>query len=182
MRKIRKETSIEQLAAMICVELRKFNIEAVLVGGAVVSIYTLNEYQSFDLDFVLPGLAKDVSTAMKNLGFVKGKSRHWIHPESPFFVEFPGSILAIGDSTDVEVKEFTTPAGKIKLLSPTSSIMDRLASYYHWNDSQGLDQAVMIALKHPIDLKKIENWSKLEQAKEKFNTFRSILKRAKKQK
>ena len=179
---ITKDTPIEQIAALVCEALKKFDIDSVLVGGAVVSIYTLNEYQSYDLDFVIPGLAKDVSQAMKSLGFKKEKTRHWVHPKSPFFVEFPGSILSIGESLDVDCREFKTLAGKVKLLSPTSCTMDRLAGYYHWNDPQSLDQAVMIAIKYPVDLKKIKKWSQKEGAINMFKDFESALEKAKQKK
>lgn len=180
--KVTKSTPLEAVAALVCEALQQHKIEAILVGGAVVSIYTLNEYQSYDLDFILPGLEKDVDKAMQSLGFTKGKSRHWIHAENPFFVEFPGSVVAIGNSTDVEIQKLKTAAGVIKLLSPTSSVMDRLAAYYHWNDRQCLNQAVMIALKHPINMKRIENWSKREGEPNKFQNFLATLKQAEKEK
>lgn len=45
-------TSIEALAAVVCETLAHHGIHAVLTGGAVVSIYTDNEFQSHDLDFI----------------------------------------------------------------------------------------------------------------------------------
>jgi hypothetical protein len=49
--------------------------------------------------------------------------------------------------------------------------MDRLAGFYHWNDLQNLDQAVMIAKKHPIKITEIENWSTRENEYKKFKIF-----------
>ena len=48
----------------------------------------------------------------------------------------------------------------LKLLSPTDSVKDRLAAYYHWNDKQSLDQAISICRDNSIDLKEVERWSK----------------------
>ena len=31
----------------------------------------------------------------------------------------------------------------LKLLSPTDCVKDRLAAYYHWNDRQSLEQAIL---------------------------------------
>jgi hypothetical protein len=47
-----KEMSIGELAAYVCTHLRENGIHCVLTGGACVSIYTENRYESFDLDFV----------------------------------------------------------------------------------------------------------------------------------
>ena len=30
-------------------------------------------------------------------------------------------------------------------MTPTDSVKDRLAAYYHWNDQQALEQAIMVA-------------------------------------
>ncbi len=58
--------------------------------------------------------------------------------------------------------------------------MDRLAGYFYWNDKQNLDQAIMIAKKHPIKMKEIESWSKAEGELEKFKIFQGRLSRNKK--
>lgn len=47
-----KEISLRDLAGYLSEELRKRGIDTILVGGACVSIYSKNRYQSYDLDFV----------------------------------------------------------------------------------------------------------------------------------
>ncbi len=49
---INKKTSLAALGAIVCEALQHAGIDAFLSGGAVVSIYTENRYESFDLDFV----------------------------------------------------------------------------------------------------------------------------------
>jgi hypothetical protein len=49
--------------------------------------------------------------------------------------------------------------------------MDRLAGYYHWNDPQGLNQALAVARHHHIDLRRVEEWSKTERTEAKFRDF-----------
>ena len=49
------ELTIGELAAYIAEHLRSKGIETVLVGGACISIYSANEYSSFDLDFIITG-------------------------------------------------------------------------------------------------------------------------------
>lgn len=75
--KITKRTSIEEVGAIVSEALSAEGIQAVLTGGAVVSIYSDNKYESFDLDFIILGLGKSVDQAMTSLGFKKEKSRNW---------------------------------------------------------------------------------------------------------
>jgi hypothetical protein len=50
--RITASTTLEELAAIVSTTLDAAGITAVLSGGAVVSIYTNNEYESSDLDFI----------------------------------------------------------------------------------------------------------------------------------
>jgi len=45
--------------------------------------------------------------------------------------------------------------GVIRIISPTDSVKDRLASYYHFKDRQGLEQAILIAKSNKIDIDNI---------------------------
>jgi hypothetical protein len=58
--------------------------------------------------------------------------------------------------------------------------MDRLAAFYHWNDRQSLEQALLVAKKHPIGLSKIQRWSKNENMLDKYQIFLKYLKHIKK--
>lgn len=173
--KISAKTSRLQLAAIVTAALAKNDIQTVLVGGAVVSIYTDNEYESRDLDFISPADHKKIVKAMEELGFER-QGKNFIHPETELSVEFPTGPIGIGDRVPV------IPEGKIKvgqvdviLLSPTQSTMDRLAWFYFNNDRQCLDQAVMIALKQPVSLKEIQKWSVEEKQQDKFEVFLKTL-------
>lgn len=52
MNEISNTTTLKELALIVCSRLKDDGIDAVLTGDAVVSIYTQNQYKSFDLDFV----------------------------------------------------------------------------------------------------------------------------------
>ena len=93
-REIDEQTSLEDLAALVCTALENAGIDVVLSGGSVVSIYSNAEYVSYDLDFVPIGLARRVDPIMKSLGF-ESRQRHWRHPRSPYWVEFPVGPVAI---------------------------------------------------------------------------------------
>jgi len=176
MERITESTTIEELAAIVSTTLEEAGISAVLSGGAVVSIYTHNEYESSDLDFICPAAASSIAEAIAPLGF-KREGRMFSHPRTALFVEFPPGPLAVGDelirATDVGEKR--TAAGTIRLLTPTQCVMDRLAAYFHWNDLQSLDQAVMVASSQEISLRKLEAWAKREGASDKLRRFKQEL-------
>jgi hypothetical protein len=85
-----REMSIGEVAAHVAEHLRTSGIDAVLTGGSCVSIYTDNRYQSYDLDFIEAGRAgrKKIAGILAQLGFTE-RDRYFIHPDTPFFVEFP---------------------------------------------------------------------------------------------
>jgi hypothetical protein len=173
---ISASTSVEDLAALVCATLERHGIHAVLTGGAVVSIYTRNAYQSYDLDFVVRGLGKDVRAAMESLGFAKRSGRHFEHPRTEYYVEFPSGPLAIGNAPVVTTAVRKTAKGVLRLLTPTDCVMDRLAAFYHWNDSQGLEQAVAVGRRQRIDLDRIRRWSRREGMESKFAAFERRMK------
>ncbi len=176
MKKISPKTTIKELAGIISVHLKNNGLQATLVGGAAVTIYSNNEYQSHDLDFISPNDHKDLVEAMQELGFAR-QGKNFFHSQSPFSVEFPSGPLAIGNEIPVKAEgEISTKSGKIKILSPTQCVMDRLAWFFHYNDRQCLDQALAVAKNQRINLSKIKKWSEGEGSLEKYALFLSKLK------
>jgi len=175
MKSLRK-MSIGEIAAYIAEHLRHNGINVVLTGGSCVSIYTNNRYQSYDLDFIEVGSSgrKKISGILMKLGFQE-KDRYFIHPNTPFFVEFPVGPLAIGDEPVSEVAKLEFATGSLSLLSPTDCVKDRLTHYYHWKDRQCLDQAIMVAAVSEVDLEEVYRWSRHEGMEEEFNRIRTML-------
>lgn len=172
------ETSLEELAAAVCTALEDEGIQVALSGGAVVSIYTDNRFQSADLDFIQIGISRKVDGAMRGLGFVKQRGRHWTHPHSEFFVEFPPGPVMVGGDHVRDFAEHTTPAGKLRMLRPTECVMDRLTLYFETSDPQCLDQAVAVAEAHDVDLDRIREWAGRQARPERFEDFARRLDRA----
>ena len=154
------ELTIGELAAYIAEHLRNKGIETVLVGGACISIYSVNEYSSFDLDFIITGSStrQKVRAALTEINFTE-VNRYFINPQTPFFVEFPSGPLAIGDEPPSEISTLRFSTGNLRLLSPTDCVKDRLAAFYHWKDQQSFEQAVLIARDHNIDIEEVRRWS-----------------------
>ncbi len=178
---IHKDLSIGEFAAIIFAHLESEGINAVLTGGAVVSIYTENKYESGDADFISPSEQKEIIESMSHLGFsqIAPNDRHLKHPDCNFLVEFPDRTLLLGGEYQRQVSETEIAGTIIKLLSPTQSVMDRLVRYIAWKDIQGLDQAQWICEKHPITLERIYSWSKNEGAsKDQIDTIKARLEKA----
>ena len=164
----------EQLAALVCAALDRRGVEVVLSGGGAASIYAPTAYESLDLDFIQTGLSRRVDTAMAELGFQR-EGRHWTHPKTEFWVEFPPGPVQVGDEVLREFAERRTAHGTLRILTPTDCVMDRLAWYYHDDDPQALEHAIAVAAAHEIDLGRIEAWSKRVRSEEKFERFRARL-------
>jgi hypothetical protein len=158
MKPIRSMTQGE-LAAFVHQHLKENGIDVVLSGGAVVSIYSENRYVSHDIDLILRKSTsyKQLKEVMEEIGFTS-QNRHFEHPDSQFFVEFPTGPLAVGKEQVKQINEIEYSTGTLRLLSPTDCVKDRLATYYYFNDRQGLEQAAMVAESHAIDVEAIKSW------------------------
>lgn len=161
---------IKDLACFICKLLKDNGIDAVLVGGACVSIYSQNRYLSYDLDFVTYEELKHIEKILDKIGF-KRVGRCFSHDDCPFIIDFVNPPIAIGNESIRHFDTLKTSTGTLKLLRPTDCVKDRLASFFHWNDQQALEQAIMVARDHHIDFYDVERWAKAEGHQEKFKIF-----------
>jgi len=170
--------SEEELWKYVATHLKKKGIDTVLVGGSVVSIYSDGIYKSGDLDFVLVSMfQKGVREAMEEIGFVQKGSRHYIHSDCKhLFIEFPSGFLEIGDDSDIVPDEVQSDEVKIKILSPTDCVKDRLASYIYFHARECLDQAVLVAKKHPVNFESIKKWCVAESATKQWDEFLAKIK------
>jgi hypothetical protein len=80
------EMSIGELAAFVCFHLSTKGIKVTLTGGACVSIYSKNKYQSYDLDFIEQFGVKQIElkAALKEIGFNQ-TGRHFITADCMLF-------------------------------------------------------------------------------------------------
>ena len=168
--------SLRDLAGYLSEELRKRDIDTILVGGACVTIYSENRYQSYDLDYITYADMKKVKKALAEIGFIE-KQKYFEHEGCPWFVEFVAPPVAVGEEPVQKFNMVKTSLGTIKLLYPIDSVKDRLAGFYHWNDKQALEQALSICVEHIVDLQELEDWSIREKQREKFQVFKSMLNR-----
>ncbi len=164
---INRKTTPAELAARVSQALETAGIKATLSGGAAVGIYSENRYQSKDLDFVTAERAKRLSEALAPLGFaLASDKRHFEHPETDLYLEFPPAPLGFGGRVvpHEDIPLLQTPWGPLRVITPTQCVMDRLAAYWHWNDRQSWDQAVMVATHCDVDFADLVKFAREEKA------------------
>jgi hypothetical protein len=167
-----KGLSLEDFAIVISDYLIKDGIDVVLSGGACVTIYTKNKFMSYDLDFVLISSDKqnDARQLLTEAGFYE-EDRYFKHSDTEFFIDFVSPPLSVGQEPVKEISEIKKEGRVLKLLSPTDCVKDRLAAFYHWNDRQSLEQAVLVCKAVEVDLKEVERWSINEGISDKYERF-----------
>ncbi len=178
---ITEQSSLEEVAAIVSDALEKAGITATLSGGSAVTIYSNNQYLSRDLDFVTSAMVADLKPVLERLGFEHtGVPRlsQFSHSKVEWYVEFPPSPLTFGhlyvNPKDCAVIEL--PAGKLRIITPTQSVMDRLAAAYAWKDAQSRDQAILVAASQDIDWKALEGWFTNEgESKQEYRRFKDAV-------
>ena len=176
MKAINKMT-LGELAAYIDSHLCERGIDVVLSGGACVAIYSDHKYVSKDLDFITRFTIDQakVDSAMKELGFER-RGKYYYHPQTPYFVEFISGPPSVGQEPIIEIQEIKIATGIIRIISPTDSVKDRLAAYFHWGDRQSLEQAILVSRSNFIDIANVESWSIKEGKMAEFEEYKQRLK------
>lgn len=182
---ISSKSTLLEVAAQVSDALRNAGIEATLSGGSAVTIYSENAYLSRDLDFVTSALIEDLIPALMPLGFRHtGISRlsQFEHPLIEWYLEFPASPLAFGhlqvDHRDCAVMELGV--GKLSIITPTQSVMDRLAAAFAWHDAQSREQAILVAARQEVDWDALETWFVNEgESDAELTRFRNAVEAAK---
>ena len=168
-----ERVEIKELAAIISSHLQKNGIEVVLVGGACVSLYSENQYMSYDIDLITDTPIRKITPVLEELGFKNTGGRLFENPKCGFLIDFPAPPVSVGDERPVsEFNYLNTQFGTICLLTSTDCIKDRLAAYFFWNDNQSFDQAVMVAEKNKIDFPEIKKWAEKQSELEKYEVFK----------
>lgn len=157
-------TELRELAALVSETLAASGIVATLSGGAAIGLYTEGSYRSEDLDYVTAALVDELAEALAPLGFIhKGTPRLSVfeHPKARWYLEFPPSPLMFG-GTFVEPEDCSTietPAGSLRIITPTHCVMDRLVRAASWSDAEALQQALLVAQHRRRDL----DWQQLDE-------------------
>jgi hypothetical protein len=168
-----KTCNEEQLWHYVAWHLEGAGIRSVLVGGAVVAIYSEGLYRSGDLDLVPDDFGRSrLPDVLAQIGFEPSRSRYFKHPACPhLFLEFPRGPVEIGEQFPITPAEVMVEGRALRLLSPTDSVKDRLAGYIHWKARANFDQAVLICLRQRsrVDLEAVRTWCSREGGDDAFH-------------
>ena len=171
--------STEELAAVVCDALERHGFMAVLTGGACVMIYAEGKYVSNDMDFVLAPQDRlgDVETILAELGF-RAEGRVYVHPEIDMAVDVGNRWpLAVGQEILKPPPRRSVSGYHLRMLSVTDCVKDRLAAFYHWDDRQALEQAILVCLAQRVNMREVGRWSRAEGQEVGFAEFRRELTR-----
>jgi hypothetical protein len=133
--RIRPSTTRAELAAIVCQALARIEDEPVLVGGAVVSIYTDGRFVSDDLDFVTWRQERRYRPLLEELGFDK-RGAYWVHPDTELFLQFVNPPVMIGRRHVQKPARMSTREGELAILSPLDCVLDRLAWHLDRGDAR----------------------------------------------
>lgn len=125
--KITASSTLETVAIAVGDALAENGIRAVLTGGACAGIYSGGLYSSQDVAFVLEGRVtpSNLDAAMASLGFSRQGNRY-VHPKTPFWVEFPRGPLAVGADLDLRPVPLRSANPRTLALSPTGKLRARV--------------------------------------------------------
>lgn len=128
-----REMSQSELAAYVGSHLAEKGIHVVLTGGAAVSFYVGPKYVSKDIDLVADWAPKTaaLNKAMAEIGFSK-RARYYTHSQTEQLIEILPGPLSVGEQSNLKAQEIRLSTGKLKILSPTDCVKDRLAAFFHW--------------------------------------------------
>jgi hypothetical protein len=164
---IDEHSSLEDVCFAVSTALESHGTPAVLCGGSAATVYAKDAYTSFDADFVLDhdDALTDVEPALRSVGFAReGRSRIFSHSRSSFTVDFPKGPLAVGGDYVRETRVMERNNERLRIVTRTDCVRDRLAHFYHWNDYTALNAAVAVAAADlaDIDMRLLMDWTARE--------------------
>jgi hypothetical protein len=95
-----------------------------------------------------------------------------------WLVEFPPTPITFGHLyvTHEQCAVIDLPAGQLRIVTPTQSVMDRLAAAVAWKDAQSWEQAVLVAANQHIDWDALQTWFANEgESSGEFDRFRRVV-------
>lgn len=174
---LKNEEKFERMlftAAILTNLLKQYDIKPIIVGGLSVEIYTLNQYTTQDIDFVLDGREK-AGEILFALGFEK-VGKEWIHSEIGVSIEIHDSNLA-GDYdkvTEIPVKDKV-----VHVIGIEDIILDRLRAAVRWRSGEDREWGYrLLYMYHEnLNLQYIRNHFENQEEESEFNQWLDQLKK-----
>jgi hypothetical protein len=167
---IDQDSTLEDICYAVAGALHIVSEDAVLTGGSAAAMYAPDVYTSDDADFVLRRGAngKEIIRALARIGFLPGPAvGTFVHHQSRFSVDFLKGPLAVGAEYLETSGTLTRGDLRLRILTPTDCVRDRLAHFYFWSDYTALNAAVGVAQSGhapDVDFQAIREWTQRESA------------------
>jgi hypothetical protein len=127
-------------------------------------------------------VAAIVSDALQKAGIaatLSGGSAVSIYTENAYQsrdLDFVMATLYV-DPKDCAVIDLSV--GQLRIITPTQSVMDRLAAAYAWTDAQSRELAILVAANQVVDWNALKLWFTDEgESDAEFERFRNAVKAA----
>lgn len=164
---IDERSTLQDVVFEVAAALERHGIDGVLTGGSAAAVYAPHSYSSFDADFVLESTPpeKAIDAAVAEIGFKPTATVGMFkHARSKYTVDFPRGPLAVGGDYVHETATIERGDTRLRILTPTDCVRDRLAHLYHWNDYHALSAAAAVARAHrdEIDFVALRAWTERE--------------------
>ena len=154
--------TVEQLWHYVAWHLENAGSCSVLVGGAALAIHTEGRYRTSNLDLVPDDLMRrEVPEILHSLGFAAQRKRNFVHSECPHLaIRLPMGPVEIGGEFPIVPDEIEVEGRRLRILSPSDCVKDRIVGYVHQGSRTYFDQAVLVCIHQParVDLGQIEHW------------------------
>lgn len=135
-----------------------------IVGGEALEIYTQGNYTTGDIDLKAP--KKILEKTLKKWKFKK-IGRIWYSNELDIYIDWQGEKLDEGEEAENRINKILIEKDmEIYVISIEDLIIDRLASFKFWKDSDGFMWAMVLleikkAMGSEIDLKYLKKRAKI---------------------
>ncbi len=128
--------------AFLASTLEKNNVDAILVGGQAIDLYTAGTFATSDMDLVVNNKAA-TEKLLNRFGFGKESNGLWFNRDLNIVVQvIPESYS--GDAT--KVRKFRVKEYELKVAAPEDLIANRLYSAKFWKSNIQLDLEQAVSL------------------------------------
>ncbi len=161
---IDKHSTLEDVCFEVSSALDRYSITGVLTGGSAATVYAPNVSTSYDADFVLTNFPErqSLEQALAEVGYVRSAcAGMYEHPKTICTLDFPAGPLSVGGEYIHETNTLEKGDLRLRILTVTDCVRDRLGGYYYWNDYTSLAAAVGVARAHrdQIDFERLSEWT-----------------------
>lgn len=156
-------------------ELKELGVDAYLVGGQAVEIYTGGQFSTGDVD-ITAGNREEAAKLLLRLGFKK-TGMIWLREDLGIAVQ----IVGARPSSTEKARTLVIDGSDVKVVGVEDLVIDRLVSSKYWRSNPKLDleQAAVLVneFRDSLDLKYLRTRADEEHVVDYLNTISTILKK-----